>query len=410
MAYQSRLVDGELEDALGRAGAVLIEGPRAVGKTVTASRQAASIVRVDTDPTVPPQVAVDPALVLEGVRPRLLDEWQTYPQLWNAVRRAVDDASERGQFILTSSTAPMADAIRHSGAGRFARLRMRTLTVFESGDSDATVSLSSLLEGDAPRASTSRLDLDGLLQRMARGGWPAFLGLDLRASQAAVRDYAATISTVDIETAGGARDPLRVARLLRALARSVGTEVSISTLARDEASLSRDAVRAYLDALERIFVVENQPAWSAHLRSSATLRKEPKRHLADPSLALALLGADSSALRRDLAYAGQLFESQVVHDLRVLTQPLDGEVFHARDSSGREVDAIVQFPSGRWAAFEVKLGASAETVDAAAAALRAFASKVVSEIAPVLTVVTGMGPSYQRADGVNVVAIGALGP
>lgn len=409
MAYIHRLADGELDAALARAGAVVIEGPKACGKTETASRRVASVVHLDTDPTIPGQMAVDPALVLEGSLPRLLDEWQTYPALWNAVRRAVDATSERGQFVLTGSTAPAADAVRHSGAGRFARLKMRTLSLFESGHSDGSVSLAAVLDGDEVGSPTVPLTFDPLLERIATGGWPGLAGLPKWDVLASVRDYAETVATVDIETAGRARDPQRVARLMRALARSTATEVTISTLARDETTLSRDAVREYLDALARIFVVEDQPAWSAHLRSSAVLRKEPKRHFADPSLALALVGGDDSTLRRDLGFAGQLFESLVVHDLRVLAQPMGGQVFHARDSAGREVDAIVQLPSGRWAAFEVKLGASAQTVDGAAGSLRAFAANVADE-PPVLTVVTGTGPSYRRADGVNVVAIGALGP
>lgn len=409
MAYIDRLADLQLGDALERSGAVLIEGPKACGKTETASRRAASIVHVDTDPAVAAQVAVDPALVLEGAFPRLLDEWQVQPGLWNAVRRAVDASGERGQFILTGSTAPGADAIRHSGAGRFARVQMRTMTLLESGDSDGAVSLGALLASDAPRAAAPPLGFEELLIRIAGGGWPGLAGLSTVAVAASLRDYVATVATVDIDAAGKRRDPGRVLRLMRALARSTATEVAISTLARDEASLSRDAVREYLDALARIFVVEDQPAWSAHLRSSATLRKEPKRHFADPSLALALLGADATALRHDLAYAGHLFESLVVHELRVLAQPLGGEVSHARDSAGREVDAIVQLPSGSWAAFEAKLGASAPTVDGAAASLLAFAANVETSHEPVLTVITGTGPSYRRNDGVNVVAVGSLG-
>ncbi|QAY72530.1 ATP-binding protein [Agromyces protaetiae] len=410
MPYIRRVADGELDAALERAGAVLIEGPKACGKTATASRRAASSVRLDTDPSVPGQISVDPALVLEGALPRLLDEWQLYPELWNAVRRAVDDSGERGQYLLTGSTAPAADAIRHSGAGRFARLRMRTMSLYESGDADGRVSLEALLGGEAPRAGNSRLDLDGVLRRLARGGWPGLADLDDDSAIDSVRDYVDTVATVDVDNAGKVRDPRRVRRLMGALARNVGTEASISTLARDEASLSRDAVREYLDALTRIFVVEDQPAWSAHLRSSATLRQEPKRHLSDPSLALALVGGDARALRKDLGYAGQLFESQVVHDLRVLAQPLGGAVSHARDSAGREVDAIIQLRNGTWAGFEMKLGASTETVDVGAASLLAFAKNVDSDIRPVLTVVTATGASYRRADGVNVVAIGSLGP
>ena len=246
---------------------------------------------------------------------------------------------------------------------------------------------------------------------MAVGGWPAAVGLPVKDALAGNRDYVDTVIGVDVDSAGRARDPLRVRRLMQALARSTGTEVSISTLARDEATLSRDAVREYMDALSRIFIIEDQPAWSAHLRSSATLRKEPKRHFCDPSVAVALLGADAAALRRDLGFTGQLFESQVVHDLRVMAQPLGGEIYHARDSAGREVDAIIQLPDGHWAGFEVKLGAAAETVDAAAASLMEFAANVDGTRAdsPALTVITGTGPSYRRADGVNVVALPSLG-
>lgn len=409
MAYIERLADAQLGDALERAGAVLIQGPKACGKTETASRRAASIVHVDTDPTVAPQVSVDPSLVLEGRVPRLLDEWQVQPALWNAVRRAVDSADGRGQFILTGLTAPGVDAVRHSGAGRFSRLQMRTMTLVESGDSDGTVSLSGLLAGDAPRSTAPPLDFNGLLKRIAVGGWPGLTGLSDDAAGASLRDYVATIATVDIDAAGSRRDPSRVLRLMRALARSTATEVTISTLARDESSLSRDTVREYLDALARIFVVEDQPAWSAHLRSSATLRKVRKRHFTDPSLVLALLGADASALRQNLPYAGQLFESLAVHDLRVLAQPLGGEVYHARDSVGREIAAIVHLPSARWAGFEVKLGSAVETLDEAAASLRAFADNVEGADDPVLTIVTGTGPAYRRNDGVNVVSIGGLG-
>lgn len=408
--YIDRLADRELDDALRRSGAVLIEGPKASGKTATASRRSASRVRIDLDPNIAGQVAVDPSLVLEGPKPRLLDEWQTYPQLWNAVRHAVDESPSRGQFILTGSTAPGADATRHTGAGRFARLRMRTMTLFESGDSDATVSLAALMGGEPARAAAASLSFDDLLARIERGGWPGFAELSSADAAASVRDYADTIALVDVTATGGRRDPGRVRRLMTALARSTATEVTISTLARDEASLSRDAVREYLDALSRTFVIEDQPAWSAHLRSSATLRKEPKRHFCDPSLALALVGGDAAALRNDLRYAGQLFESLVVHDLRALSQPLGGDVSHARDSAGREVDAIVQLRDGSWSAFEVKLGATPEVVDAAAAALLGFAANVDHPHEPVLTVVTGGGASYRRADGVNVVALGALAP
>lgn len=233
--------------------------------------------------------------------------------------------------------------------------------------------------------------------------------MSVEAAAANVRDYVESVATVDLRAADGVdRDPVRVRRLIAALARSTASEVTISTLAKDETSLSRDAVRDYLAALTRIFVVEDQPAWSAHLRSSATLRKEQKRHFCDPSIAVAALGADAGALQRDLEFTGQLFESLVVQHLRVYSQASHAVVAHARDSSGGEADAIVHYPDGSWAGFEVKLGASAATVEGAAASLKRFAESVVGAPPLALTVITATGASYRRSDGVNVVALPAL--
>lgn len=235
-------------------------------------------------------------------------------------------------------------------------------------------------------------------------------GLDAGEISENLFDYLQTIAMIDLRASDGSeRDPLRVGRLLRALARSVGTEVSITTLAKDETSLSRDSVRDYLSALERIFVVENQPAWSTHLRSSATLRKEPKRHFADPSLAAAALHTTPISLAHNPAYAGQLFESLVFHDLSVFASPLRASVSHARDSQGNEVDAIVTSADGGWSGFEVKLGNSPAVVDQAAQSLTRFAKNVEQEPRS-LTVLTSQGASYRRGDGVNVVSIGTLGP
>lgn len=412
MNYTPRLIDAELDSALHRAGAVLIEGPKACGKTATALQRAASTLRVDIDPQVPAAMTIDPQLLLEGDTPRLLDEWQLQPLLWDAVRHTVDSRAAKGQFILTGSTAPAADATRHSGAGRFARLRMRTMTLQESGHSSAEVKLSELLENAAPRATDPGLSFEQLLTRVAVGGWPSQREIGTGAALANLRDYVSLIAEADITDVDGTRrDPQRVRRLISSLARVTATEATISTLARDETSLSRDAVRDYLSALARLFVIEDQPAWSAHLRSSATLRGEPKRHFSDPSLAVAALGADVPALMKDLRYTGQLFESLAVHELRVLSQSIGGTVFHARDSEGREIDAIVQLPDSRWAAFEVKLGTSIDVIEQAATSLKKFAAQVssVAGTPPILTVLTGGGLSYRRADGVNVVALTALG-
>lgn len=408
-AYIPRIADAELDRALRRSGAVLIEGPRAVGKTETASQAAHSEVHVDQDDRVAGLASIDPLLILEGATPRLIDEWQLVPSLWNAVRRSVDDRQDVGQYILTGSTAPGADASRHTGAGRIARLRMHTMTLAEAGASTSDVSLREVLGGEPPRASDPGMSFKGLTDRLVIGGWPAFQKLATGDVSLNLADYLETIAMVDLRTVDGIdRDPARVSRLLKSLARSVATEVTLTTLAKDEMTLSRDTVRDYVAALERVFVIENQPAWSAHLRSSATLRKEPKRHFADPSLAAAALQAMPEALQKDPAFTGQLFESLVIHELRAYGAPLRASVSHARDSAGREIDAIVTLPDGTWSGFEVKLGTAAGIIDGAAAGLLAFAEQVEQQPSS-LTVITSAGPSYRRGDGVNVVAIASLG-
>lgn len=408
--YAPRVVDGELLSALRRAGAVLVEGPRACGKTETALQVARSSVRLDRDPSIVDLIGIDPTLVLDGAVPRLFDEWQVAPELWNIVRGEVDARREKGQFILTGSTAPVADAVRHTGAGRFARLRMRTMTLVETGHSTNDVSFSDIMAGRTPRAADANLEYRQLVERIVVGGWPGFQDLTAPEVSQNLRDYLNTVAEIDLfATDGVRRDPIRVRRLFAALARSTATEVSLSTLAKDETSLSRDAVRDYMMALERVFITEDQPAWSTHLRSSATLRQGPKRHFVDPSLATAALGAGVDALLRDPRFTGQLFESLVVQHLRVFAQPLGGVVTHARDSYGRELDGVVTLPDGSWAGFEIKLGHNKEIIDAAAAGLLNFADQVAGPDPSSLTVIVSSGPSYRRRDGVNVVAIGALG-
>jgi len=416
MEYRARVVDAELRRALDSAGAIVIEGPKACGKTLTARQVAASELRVDTDPRVPPAIAVDPGLLLDGAPPQLLDEWQVQPALWNHVRRAVDDRQRAGQFILTGSATPADDAARHSGAGRFARIRMRPMSLLESGHSSGAVSLRALLDGDAIHTSGPDLTLSVLIERVLTGGWPGLQGLSPHDASRAVRDYLATIQQVDVaRVAGPRRDPVKVGRVIAAIARNVATEASIVTLARDAAvdgeDTERHTVSGYLDVLERLMVVEDQPAWSTHLRSSATLRKSPKRHFVDPSLAAAALRATPETLHADLKCFGLLFESLVIRDLRVYAQAADGTVSHYRDSTGLEVDVIVETGDGRWGAFEVKLGA--RQIDDAAAGLLRFRDRVdTSRVGEpsVLGVITPSGLGYRRPDGVSVVPIGALGP
>lgn len=408
VSYRPRLADSELEDALARAGGVLVTGPKGCGKTETARRYAKSAIQADIDPQLEQQLAVLPQLVLEGDTPRLVDEWQVYPVLWDLARHEIDRRHRPGQFIFTGSTAPGEGAARHSGAGRFARLVMGTMTFAETGHSDSAVSLRELAQlppGAAITPASSSLTVPDIAQRIAHGGWPGNLELSTEQARANNRDYLETVCAVDIRIPDNTyRDPQRVAALLTSLARGTATEMSVSALARDT-GLARDSVRDYLDSLQRIFITTPQPAWRAHLRSAAPLREAPKHHLADPALAVAALHASERELLDDLEFFGQLFESQVVHDLRYLART---DIYHGRGADGLEVDGILDV-GGRTALVEVKLGSVPSIIDGAAANLQRFARRYVKSTDPLLVVVTGSGLSYTRPDGVHVVAFGNLG-
>jgi len=417
VSYLPRVVDRELTQLLASSGAVLIEGPKGCGKTSTALQQAGSSVRLDVDANARRTAELDPSLILEGAVPRLLDEWQLVPAVWNAVRTAVDDRQADGQFILTVSAVPADDVTRHSGALRVARIRMRPMSLWESGASSATVSLASLLEGEPVRTPDPGLRLDDLIAAVCRGGWPVSARRSLADAQRSLRDYLHSVARTDILAIDGVRrDPIKVSALLRSVARNVSTEAALTTLAADvsgDDSLHRVTVSDYLDALTRLMVLEDQPAWGPHLRSSAIPRKAPKRHFVDPSLAVAALGADPAALRADLNLFGLLFESLVVRDLRIYAQALEGHVSHYRDHKGHEVDTIVSCPGQRWAAFEIKLGSTPAVIEAAARALVRFAGSIDTSRSgePVaLGVIVGSGFGYTRPDGVVVVPLGALGP
>ena len=361
-------------------------------------------------------IEVDPALVLDGPTPRLLDEWQIEPAIWNHVRRAIDDRSGPGQFILTGSAVPPDDITRHTGAGRISRLRMRPMSLFETGRSSGGISLSELLEGSVSPVAEQGLSVAGLAEEIALGGWPGLRGRSVEDALLAVRDYLEEIARVDVGRVDGTqRDPSRVTRLLASLARNVATHAAATTLAEDtggaDGPLKDDTVREYLAALERLMVVEDQPAWAPHLRSKHRLRTASKRHFVDPSLAVAALGATPDRLLGDLNLLGFLFESLVVRDLRVYAQATGARVSQYRDSGGLEVDAIVEAGDGRWMAFEVKLGQG--QIDAAAASLERFAARIDTTKcgSPVLLgVIVATGYGYRRKDGVAVIPIGALGP
>lgn len=414
MLYQPRIVDDELAKHLGAIGAVVIEGPKATGKTETARQVAASEVRFDVDDAARQAAELDPELVLEGDVPRLLDEWQVVPAVWDRVRREVDSRHQPGQFILTGSAVPADDESRHTGAGRITRLRMRPMSLFESDRSSGQISLAALLDGQPSRSPDTGLAVADLGDEVAVGGWPGLRGLKPDQALLAVRGYLDEIRRVDIRRVDGkVRDPERVGRLLRSLARHVATYASQRTLAGDtggsEGPLRPETVAEYLSALERLMIVENQPAWAPHLRSRYVLRDAPKRHLVDPSLAVAALRATPERLLRDLNLFGFLFESLAIRDLRVYAQANDAQVLQYRDSGGLEVDAIVQAADGRWAAFEIKLGPG--QVDEAAANLLGFAKQIdttKSGDPAALGVIVGTGYGYVRDDGVHAIPIGSL--
>ena len=417
--YRPRIVGAELDELLAASGAVLVEGARAVGKTATAMQASASHVLLDVDLDAQRMTSIDPAAVLAGDTPRLLDEWQLAPDLWNHVRRAVDERSGRGQFILTGSAAPADDVTRHTGAGRFTRLRMRPMSLFESGHSTGDVSLRGLLDGEPQRGHAAPVPIARLAERIAVGGWPAHLGAAAAPAMRVNRGYLDDVRRTDVPRLDGrSRDPVRVGRLLQSLARNVATPVSLARLAADAGgdgtAMKADTVAGYLDALERLMVVEPQPAWSPHLRSRTTLRSTPVRHFVDPSLAVAALPmrASPAKLVADLELFGLLFESMVIRDLRIYAQAADAEVFHYREKDGLEVDAVVEAADGRWAAFEIKLGE--RWVDDGARNLRRLAGRMANSdhgppAALAVIVPGGYGATRGGAEA-GVIPIHALGP
>ncbi len=416
MPYHARVVDAELAASLASAGAVLVEGPKACGKTETARQVARSEVLLDVDPRARQAAAVDPSLVLEGDTPRLIDEWQRESEIWNHIRRAVDDRGVPGQFILTGSSVPPDEETRHVGAGRIIRLRMRPMTLAEAGHGSGAVSFKEVMRGQPVRAADPGLSVRRITELVSVGGWPGNLGLDVSAAQRLLRGYIGEISRVDIRLVDGVRrDPQTVTRLLRSLARNVATPTPIRLLRADvngaDGNLKEETIASYLDALSRLMIIEDLPAWAPGLRSCTRLRAAAVRHFVDPSLAVAIVRATPARLLADLNWLGFLFENLVVRDLRVYAQALDAQVFAYRDESGLEADAVVEMPDGRWAAFEVKLGVS--EVDAAAANLIKLKNRVDTTATGeplALGVITGTGFAYVREDGVAVIPIGALGP
>jgi predicted AAA+ superfamily ATPase len=414
LEYYKRFADKLLVERLQSSGAVLIEGTKGCGKTETAKQVSASIARLDADEQIRIRMEIDPKTVLTGDTPRLLDEWQEYPQIWNYVRREVDERKQKGQFILTGSATPDDRVKRHSGAGRFSTMKMRPMSLYEKGWSTGEVSLAALMTGESPSSESVSFELGEFAEKITLGGWPGLIDAGSAEGLRFVSDYMSLIAEIDLsKVSDKRRDPYKVMHLLQSLARNISTEVSLSALSKDaggsDGGLDDETVADYLSALERLMAIDNLPAWNTHIRSSDMLRKSPKRHFADPSMAVGALGLSLDKLINDLNYFGLLFESLVIRDLRIYAAANDGKIFHYRDSRGLEIDTVVEYSDGTWGAFEIKLGIGA--VNAAANNLLKFTEKIDTDKAKIpstLTVITGNGFAYQRTDGVNVVPISTL--
>ncbi len=414
MEYRPRVADAAMTDLLAALGGVLVEGPRGCGKTTTALQHARSHVRLDSGPNVLELASLDPLGLLTGAAPRLVDEWQLAPTLWNVVRHEIDARREPGQFILSGSSSPARDPSRHSGAGRIGRLRMRTMTLAESDRSSQAVSLADLQSGE-PISGRSQLTYRDLAEAAIVGGWPALLRASHRQAVAFNRSYLDDLCTSAIPLATGVRhDPVRLRRLLESVARNIASEATLESLAADVSAdggaFDPKTARTYLDALTTVFALDELPAWSVALRSRSRLRTSPKLHLADPALACAALGVNADRLAKDPAFFGQVFESLVTRDLRSMVEARFGRAYHYRDNTGLEVDLILEFEDRTWAAIEVKLGGS-RIAEAEKSLLMLRDARVdLARVGPpvFLAVVTGTEYAYTLPTGVHVVPLAAL--
>lgn len=417
MKYTPRVIDQELDELLKIVPLVVIEGPKAVGKTLSAIRRAKKVVRLDIDENARQLAAISPELLLAGDTPILLDEWQLVPELWRHVKVESDLRQLKGQFILTGSSKPIEDKTRDSAAGRVARLKMRPLSLFESGESNGSISLKDLFEGKAVASLGPNLTITNIAELICKGGWPSNQMLNLEQSLKTMKAYIEELASIDVQAASGvAYNASNVKRAIQSLARNVGARAAEKTIAKDSGQegspLDRKTTAGYLGALERVMVTENNPPWVPNLRSPARLINASVRYFVDPSIAVAALGATPKILiNNQLNLLGFLFENLVVRDVRVYAQALGGHVMQYRDSSGSEVDIIIESGNGSWAAIEIKLGNT--FIDQAAESLKKVKNKIdinMSGEPAFMAVVTATGSAYQRKDGIFVLPIGTLCP
>ncbi len=418
--YIPRIIDPKLDEYLSTFGAVCVEGPKWCGKTWTSAHHSKSEIFIG-DPAGNFQnrqlAEMSPELVLDGEAPRLIDEWQEVPPIWDAVRYRVDQSAEKGRFILTGSATPNHKGILHSGAGRIARLRMRPMSLYESGDSTGQVSLAALCRGELAPVMTGEPDLKELIRLIIRGGWPGSLGLPAERAALLPEEYLNAVVDDDVYRMDGVkRNTVKMRLLLRSLARNESTTATNRKLRSDiseidDEDIDVETVKEYLDIFERLFITDNQLPFSTGVRSSVRVKQAVKRHFADPSLACALLRVSPEGLLGDLNTLGFLFEAMCERDLKIYAESFGGALYHYQDYQGREIDAVIELTDGRWCAFEIKLGAN--QIDSAAEGLlklkKEFTEDPKGRPPEVLCVICGLSKAaYRRPDGVFVVPVTAL--
>ena len=417
--YMPRIIDDTVDRYLAAFGAVCIEGPKWCGKTWTSSYHSNSEILIG-DPANNFQnrslAELSPALVLEGETPRRIDEWQEVPSLWDAVRYTVDQRGRTGQFILTGSATPKRKGILHSGAGRIGKLHMRPMSLYESGESSGMVSLQELCSGSLTPVMTGEVDLQLLAKLTVRGGWPGNLKTRDEDISLLPNEYLNAVIDDDIYRIDGVRrDSKKIRLLLRSLARNESTTATNKTLKNDikeidDEDIDVETVATYLDIFARLFLTDNQPPFSARIRSSIRVKQAEKRHFCDPSLACALLKATPERLIGDLTTFGFLFEALCERDLKIYAESFGAQVYHYQDYAGNEIDSVIELPDGNWCGIEIKLGAN--KIEEAAANLIHIRNEIAKEgnqLPTALCVLCGMSnAAYQRPDGVFVVPLTAL--
>ena len=419
--YKKRIADKLLERKLSGKGAVLIEGPKWCGKTTTASQLAQSTLDLGDSETLRESrnmMEISPKILLEGDTPRLIDEWQTIPMLWDSIRSMVDKRGLPTQFILTgSSVLPDATETTHSGTGRFGRIRMRPMSLYESGESTGTVSLKDLFEGKSIDVQQNDLNVEDIAFLTCRGGWPWATIISKKVALDQAFDYVDSVIQRDIQRVDKVkRSAERAKLLLRSYARNISQQVSYGTirkdmLSNDASTLDEDTVADYIKALKKLFVIEDLAAWNPNIRSKAAIRTSDTRHFVDPSIGTAILGLGPKDLINDLKSFGFFFEDMVVRDLRVYAEALDGGLYHYRDSSGLECDTVLHRRNGSYALMEVKLGGE-QNIEDGAKSMLSLAKNIDTDKMPApsfMAVILGVGQyAYQRKDGVYVIPIGCL--